>query len=214
VDVLLVQEAGIGAAAAGLLVLLLPLQACRHRCGGSNVVMDATDRSSSVQLGLLAFGRRERSAARNTAGSWAVGGRRMACEKRPLLMAGPGNNPAQGFPTWLLQYCITIGSEATFLSALCVIRCPSNLIWSRTFLLGVGRNLVRLRDLVGAPRGRIGLFFSPPWPWWAPGGDQPPSGVVGGGPHVTRRCHRRCRADLCPWPGCGGRFFPGGYPQR
>jgi hypothetical protein len=24
-----------------------------------------------------------------------------------------------------LQYCITIGSEATFLSALCVIRCPS-----------------------------------------------------------------------------------------
>jgi hypothetical protein len=150
VDVLLVQEAGIGAAAAGLLVLLLPLQACRHRCGGSNVVMDATDRSSSVQLGLLAFGRRERSAARNTAGSWAVGGRRMACEKRPcLLMAGPGNNPAQGFPTWLLQYCITIGSEATFLSALCVIRCPSNLVWSRTFLLGVS----------SADLGHFGRYF-------------------------------------------------------
>jgi hypothetical protein len=45
-------------------------------------------------------------------------------------------------------------------------------------------------------------------------GDQPPSGVVGGGPRVTRRCPRRCGADLCPWPGRGGRFFPGGVPQR
>jgi hypothetical protein len=40
-------------------------------------------------------------------------------------------------------------------------------------------------------------------------GDQPPSGVVGGGLRVaTRRCPRRCGAGLCPWPGCGGRFFP------
>ena len=45
-------------------------------------------------------------------------------------------------------------------------------------------------------------------------GDQPPSGVVRGGPRVTRRCPRRCRADLCPWPVRGGRFFPGGFPQR
>jgi hypothetical protein len=30
-------------------------------------------------------------------------------------------------------------------------------------------------------------------------GDQPPSGVVGGGPRATRRCHRRCRAGLYPW---------------
>jgi hypothetical protein len=41
-------------------------------------------------------------------------------------------------------------------------------------------------------------------------GDQPPSGVVGGGPRVTRRCPRRCGAGLCPWPGGGGRFFSGG----
>jgi hypothetical protein len=46
----------------------------------------------------------------------------------------------------------------------------------------------------GAKLGR----FSPPWPWWAPRGTshQPPSGVVGGGPWVTRRCPRRCGADL------------------
>jgi hypothetical protein len=47
----------------------------------------------------------------------------------------------------------------------------------------IGRNLGGLRDLVGvgaAPRGRTGLFFSPPWQWWAPGGGQPQSGVVGG----------------------------------
>jgi hypothetical protein len=51
-------------------------------------------------------------------------------------MAGLGNNPVQGFRTELLQYCITIGSETTFLSALCVIRSPSYLLWSGTFLLG------------------------------------------------------------------------------
>jgi hypothetical protein len=60
-------------------------------------------------------------------------------------MAGQAKNLCivQGFQTWLLQYCIAIGSETTFLSALCVIRCPSYLVWSRTFLLGVG-----LADLV------------------------------------------------------------------
>jgi hypothetical protein len=41
-------------------------------------------------------------------------------------------------------------------------------------------------------------------------GDQPPSGVVGGGPRATRRCHRRCS----PLPLAGLRgpfFFPGGW---
>jgi hypothetical protein len=38
-----------------------------------------------------------------------------------IYMAGLGNNPVQGFRTQLLQYCIAIGSETTFLSALCVI---------------------------------------------------------------------------------------------
>jgi hypothetical protein len=64
-------------------------------------------------------------------------------------MAGLGNNPVQVFPTWLLQYCIAIGSAAIFLSALCVIRCPSYLVWSRTFLLGVG-----LTDV-----GHFGRYF-------------------------------------------------------
>jgi hypothetical protein len=40
-------------------------------------------------------------------------------------------------------------SGTTFLSALCVIRCPSYLVWSRTFLLGVG-----LTDL-----GDFGRYF-------------------------------------------------------
>ncbi len=51
--------------------------------------------------------------------------------------------------TGLLQYCIAIGSETTFLSALCVIRPTSYLVWSRTFLLGVG-----LTDL-----GPFGRYF-------------------------------------------------------
>jgi hypothetical protein len=45
--------------------------------------------------------------------------------------------------------CITTGSETTFLSALCVIRSPSYLVWSRTSLLGVG-----LADL-----GHFGRYF-------------------------------------------------------
>jgi hypothetical protein len=73
--------------------------------------------------------------------------------------------------------------------------------------------LVRILGLVGAPMGRIGLFYrllAVVGTW----GDQPPSGVVGGGPRVTRRCTRRCGADLCPWPGRGGRFFFRGVPSE
>jgi hypothetical protein len=72
-----------------------------------------------------------------------------------------------------------------------------------------------------------GFFWLGFWFWWEhPGaelgrffaslavvgtwGDQPPSGVVGRGQRVTRRCPRRCGADLCPWSGRGGRFFQGG----
>jgi hypothetical protein len=64
-------------------------------------------------------------------------------------MAGLAINPVQVFRTWLLQYCITTGSETTFLSAFCVIRSPSYLVWSRTFPLGVG-----LTDL-----GHFGRYF-------------------------------------------------------
>jgi hypothetical protein len=54
-------------------------------------------------------------------------------------MAGLAINPVQVFgPSSFIQCCIAIGSEATLLSELCVIRCPSYLVWSKTFLLGVG----------------------------------------------------------------------------
>jgi hypothetical protein len=48
-------------------------------------------------------------------------------------------------------------------------------------------------------------------------GDQPPSGVAGGGPRATWRCPRRCGAGLCPWPGRRGRsppLGPRGFNQR
>jgi hypothetical protein len=64
-------------------------------------------------------------------------------------MAGLGKNPVQVFATWLLQYCITIGSETTFLSELRLIRSPSYFVWPITFLLGVG-----LTDL-----GHFGRYF-------------------------------------------------------
>jgi hypothetical protein len=64
-------------------------------------------------------------------------------------MAGLAINPVQFFRTWLLEYCITIGSETTFLSALCVIQSPSYSLWSITFLLDFG-----LTDL-----GHFGRYF-------------------------------------------------------
>jgi hypothetical protein len=64
-------------------------------------------------------------------------------------MAGLGKFLVQVFAAWLLRYCIAIGSETTFLSALCVIRSPCCFVWSRTFLLGVG-----LTDL-----GHFGRYF-------------------------------------------------------
>jgi hypothetical protein len=71
------------------------------------------------------------------------------CEmKRPPTYGRTGHKPGSGFSD-LLQCCIAIGSETTFLSALCVIRSPSYLVWSRTFLLGVG-----LTDL-----GDFGRYF-------------------------------------------------------
>jgi hypothetical protein len=79
----------------------------------------------------------------------ARGGASGGLEEQIWYIAGPAINPVQGFWTQLLQYCIAIGSETTFLSALCVIRCPNNLVWSRTFLLGVG-----LTDL-----GHFGRYF-------------------------------------------------------
>jgi hypothetical protein len=84
------------------------------------------------------------------------------------------------------------------------------IIWTRALALPLsGRFLIRLCDLVGELRGRPGPFFrlpgrgghvgEPATKW---GGRGRPVGHA-----ATRRCHRRCRADLCPWPGRGGRFF-------
>ena len=69
-----------------------------------------------------------------------------------------------------------------------------------------GRNLVRLRDLVGAPSQgpKTGLFFSPPWPCWAPGGTSHQVGWSG-------------RAGLCcPWHAgqCVGALFLRGVPSE
>jgi hypothetical protein len=58
--------------------------------------------------------------------------------RRPILLASAygwtGHKSGSGFS----DLAPSIGSETTFLSALCVIRPSSYFVWSRTFLLGVG----------------------------------------------------------------------------
>jgi hypothetical protein len=49
--------------------------------------------------------------------------------------------------------------ETTFLSALCVIRSPSYLVWSRTFLLGVGlTDLSHFGRYVGENKETVSVF--------------------------------------------------------
>jgi hypothetical protein len=43
-------------------------------------------------------------------------------------IAGPATNPVQVFRAYLHQYCITIGSGTTFVSALCVLRRLNDLL--------------------------------------------------------------------------------------
>jgi hypothetical protein len=64
-------------------------------------------------------------------------------------MAGYRITPVLVFWTLLRRYFIPIGSGTTFSSALCLICPPGYLVWSRTFLLGVG-----LTDL-----GHFGRYF-------------------------------------------------------
>ena len=59
---------------------------------------------------------------------------------------------------------------------------------------------------LGAALGRFFASLAVVGAW----GDHPPSGVVGGGPRVTWRCHWLCRADVSPWLGLGPIFFQGG----
>ena len=49
-------------------------------------------------------------------------------------------------------------SETTFLSALCVIRSPSYLVWSRTFLLGVGADLGDFGRYFGQNKEIVSVF--------------------------------------------------------
>jgi hypothetical protein len=66
------------------------------------------------------------------------------------------------------------------------------------------------REYPGATLGRVLAPLAVVGTW----GDQPPSGVVGGGPRATRRCHRRCGADLPPGRSAGAVFPPGGVFRR
>jgi hypothetical protein len=60
--------------------------------------------------------------------------------RRPILLASAyaygwtGHKSGSG----ISDLAPSIGSETTFLSALCAMRSPSYFFWSRTFLLGVG----------------------------------------------------------------------------
>jgi hypothetical protein len=56
---------------------------------------------------------------------------------------------------------------------------------------------------LGAALGRFVASLAVVGAW----GDHPPSGVVGGGPRVTWRCHWLCRADVSPWLGLGPILF-------
>jgi hypothetical protein len=69
-----------------------------------------------------------------------------------------GQQPGSGF----FDLAPSIGSETTFPSALCVIRCPSYLVWSRTFLFGVG--LADLGDFgryFGQNKEIVSVFYGP-----------------------------------------------------
>jgi hypothetical protein len=76
--------------------------------------------------------------------------------------AAYSHEPSSGLSAVTLSILHYIGSETTFPSALCVIRSPGYLIWSRTFLLGVG--LTDLGDLgrhLGGNKAIVGVFNGP-----------------------------------------------------
>jgi hypothetical protein len=105
--------------------------------------------------------------------------------KRPPTYGRTGHKPGSGFSD-LLQCCIAIGSETTFLSALCVIRSPSYLVWSRTFLLGVGltdlgdfgRDFGQNKEIASVFNGSVAYFN------------------VGIGPTFLGRCCSSTRQEL------------------
>jgi hypothetical protein len=67
----------------------------------------------------------------------------------------------------------------------------------------------------GGTQGPLWAVFSPPWPWWARRGGQPPSGVVGGGPRATRRGATGGAAlAFAPGRAVGAVFFQGGGSLR
>jgi hypothetical protein len=77
-----------------------------------------------------------------------------------------------------------------------------------------GRFLIRLCDLVGAPRSRTGLFFSRPWPWWAPGGTSRQVGWSGEARESRGGAPGGAALTFAPGRAAGAAFFLGGVHQR
>jgi hypothetical protein len=73
-----------------------------------------------------------------------------------------------------------------------------------------GRFLIRLCDLVGAPRGRFGPFFLPPWPWWAPGGTSHQEGWSGEARGPRGGATGGAALAFAPSRAAGAVFFQGG----
>ena len=73
-----------------------------------------------------------------------------------------------------------------------------------------GRFLIRLCDLVRAPRGRSGPFFSPPWPWWAPGGTSHQVGWSGEARGPRGGATGGAGLTFAPGRAAGAVFFQGG----
>jgi hypothetical protein len=71
----------------------------------------------------------------------------------------------------------------------------------------IGGFLVRILVLVEAPRGRTGPFFSPPWPWWAPGGTSHQVGWSGEARGSRGGAPGGAALTFAPGRAAGGVFF-------
>ena len=77
-------------------------------------------------------------------------------------IAGPAINPVQVFWTWHLFYWVKFTFETCFRGLLFVIRCPSYLVWSKTFLLGIGlTDLSEFGRYLGQNKAIVSVFNGP-----------------------------------------------------
>jgi hypothetical protein len=77
-------------------------------------------------------------------------------------MAGLAINPVQGFRTWHLLYWVKFTFETCFRGLLFVIRPPSYLVWSKTFLLVVGlTDLSEFGRYLGQIKAIVRVFNGP-----------------------------------------------------